>query len=307
MRQATVQAAGLSEDRYRYLFFRNILQKMKNNILLLLALCPFFAAAQSGWTRAPKGLFIKIDGSFLDATTYYNPNGESVTTSAFRQSSINLYGEYGFRERLTFIVQAPLLRFNSFETTSTVAGIGDLRLEAKYRLSGNTFPVSVSVAPEIPTGRANAYATNKQFPEDRINLPTGDGEFNVWTTLAASHSFGKCYASAFTAYNFRTKYEGKKFRNLYQFGAELGFNPWKPLWLNAKLRAQFSNGDSRHPELGFVRGDATTYTLLSAEAFYRIGSHWGVAATYLDGGDWIAPFQNIYIAPYFSVGVVYER
>ena len=265
------------------------------------------AFAQGGWTRAPKGYFVKLDASYLNATKYFNPNGTGITTNAFRQTSFSLYGEYGFNKRFTLIVQAPLVRLNSFETSSTVAGFGDLRLEAKYRLSGNKFPIAISIAPEIPTGRANAYAINKDFPADRINLPTGDGEFNIWTTLAASKSFGKCYASAFGAYNFRTKYKGLAFRDLYQFGAEIGYNPWKPLWINAKLRAQFSNGESQHPELGFVRGDGTTYTLASAEAFYKINKRWGLALTYLTGGDWIAPLKNIYVAPYFSLGVVYER
>ncbi len=280
---------------------------MQKILLLGLALWPSFIMAQGGWTRTPKGLFVKFDGSFLNATKYYNPNGDGIQTSAFRQTTFSLYGEYGFRKHLTFIAQAPLLRLNRFETTETVAGIGDLRLEAKYRLTSNDFPVAVSIAPELPTGRANAYAANKTFPADRINLPTGDGEFNVWATLAASKSFGKCYASAFAAYDFRTKYKGKKFRDLYQFGAEIGYNPWKPLWLNAKLRAQFSDGKSQHPDLGFVRGDATTYTLASLEAFYKFSKNWGLAATYLSGGDWIAPFRNIYIAPYFSLGVVYEK
>ena len=284
-------------------------KKMKKIFLLsLVGLLPIYMAAQSGWTRAPKGLFLKLDGSYLNATKYYNPDGNELTTSAFRQASLNMYGEYGFRKRLTFIVQAPLLRLNSFETTETVAGIGDLRLEVKYRLTGNNaLPVSLSIAPELPTGRANAFAQNKNFPTDRINLPTGDGEFNVWATLAASKSFGKWYASVFAAYDFRTKYEGKAFRDLYQFGLEAGYNPWKPLWLNAKLRAQFSEGNSLHPDLGFVRGDATTYTLVSAEAFYKFSKNWGASATLLSGGNWVAPFRNIYIAPYFSVGVVYER
>jgi len=283
------------------------IQKMKKIILFTLALWPLMLSAQSGWTRAQKAWFLKIDASQLRAERYYNPNGDELTTNTFTQTSFNLYGEYGFRPRLTFIVQAPLLRLNRFETTHSTAGFGDLRLEAKYRFTGNRLPVSVSIAPELPTGRANAYAVNREFPSDRINLPTGDGEFNVWATLAASKSFGKLYASTFTAYNFRTKYEGKKFRNLYQFGAEIGFHPWKPLWLNAKLRAQFSEGRSRHPDLGFVRGDGTTYTLASMEALYKINKKWGISAAYLSGGDWIAPFRNIYIAPYFSVGAVYEQ
>lgn len=294
---------GLSEG----LFSKKFIQKMKSIFSICLVLFPYLLMAQGGWTRAQKSWFLKFDASHLNADRYVNPNGGELKTSAFRQTTFNLYGEYGFRKRLTFIINAPLLRLNSFETTEIAAGIGDLRLEAKYRLTGNRFPVSVSIAPELPTGRANAYARNKAFPDDRINLPTGDGEFNVWATIAASKSFGKFYASAFTAYDFRTKYEGKKFRDLYQFGAEIGFNPWKPLWVNAKLRAQYSNGNSLHPELGFVRGDATTYTLASMEALYKFSKKWGVSATYLTGGDWIAPFRNIYLAPYFSIGVVYER
>jgi len=280
---------------------------MKKIIFLSLVLLPLSTSAQSGWTRRAQAWFLKLDVSHLSADSYYNPNGDKLKTSTFRQTSINIYGEYGFRPRLTFIAQAPLLRLNRFETTDVAAGMGDLRLEAKYRLTGNRLPVALSLAAELPTGRANAYASNKEFPDDRINLPTGDGEWNMWATLAASKSFGKMYTSAFAAYNSRTRYAGKKFRDLYQFGAEIGYNPWKTLWLNAKLRAQFSNGLSQHPDLGFVRGDGTTYTLASAEAFYKFNPHWGVSATYLTGGNWIAPFRNIYIAPYFSVGVIYER
>jgi hypothetical protein len=280
---------------------------MKKTIVFYMLLLPAFLMGQSGWTRSEKGMFIKLDASHLRADRYYNLIGEAVTTSAFQQSTINLFAEYGFRPRLTFILQAPLLRFNSFETTSTVVGPGDLRLEAKYRLTGNKWPITVSVAPELPTGRANAFATNKNFPDDRINLPTGDGEFNVWTTIAASKSLGKWYTSIFSAYNFRTTYQSKKFRDLYQFGAEIGYNPWQKVWVNAKLRAQFSNGDSKHVDLGFVRGDATTYTLASVEALYKWNQNWGITGTFLTGGNWIAPFQNIYIAPFFSLGVVYER
>jgi hypothetical protein len=280
---------------------------MRRILLLALALCPGLLAAQSGWTRTPKGLFVKLDVSYLNAARYFNPNGDELKTTAFRQTSFNFYGEYGFRERLTFIAKMPLLRFNSFASTQVAVGIGDLRLEAKYRLTSNKLPVSISIAPEFPTGRANAFVNNKSIAGDRINLPTGDGEFNVWATLAASKSFGKCYASAFAAYDFRTQYAGQKFRDLYQFGLEFGYHPWEPLWVNAKLRAQYSNGQSKHPDLAFLRGDATTYTLASVEAFYKINKKWGLSATYLTGNNSIAPFRNIYIAPYLSVGVVFEK
>lgn len=269
---------------------------------------PEIVFGQSGWTRQAGSFFAKIDFSRLAAEQYYTPLGTELSTNTFHQNSLNFYGEYGWKNRWTFIVAAPLYRQNSFDGTEPVGGIGDLRLELKYRLTkNNQIPLALSIAPEFPTGRQNAFSASKTVAGEKINLPTGDGEFNVWTTLAVSQSFGKKYISGFAAYNFRTKYEGLPFRDLYQFGVEAGWCPLPKLWLNAKLRTQFSTGESRHPELGFVRGDATTYTLASAEAFYKINKNWGLAATYLTGGGWIAPLKNIYVAPYFSVGVVYEN
>jgi hypothetical protein len=282
---------------------------MKNKIILsfilLISALPVYG--QSGWTRKKNGLFVKLDYSLLSAKKYYTPLGNSLITNKFQQNTAQVYTEYGITDRLTFIGALPLIKVNRFKSTESVAGIGDLKLEAKYRLTNGSWPISISVAPELPTGRKNAFAKNIEDPTNTINLPTGDGELNVYTTLAASRSFGKWYASAFAAYNFRTKYEGKAFRDLYQAGVELGVNPIKNLYVNTKLRSQWSAGKSKHPDLGFVRGDATTYTLLSGEVYYKLTERLGVSATCLTGGDWIAPLSNIYVAPYFSIGVMYER
>jgi len=262
--------------------------------------------AQSGWTKEKGEYFAKIDISNLSANKYYSLSGTELITSNFNQTSINLYGEYGFKDRFTIITSMPLLRKNSFETSEAVYGIGDLKIEVKYRLMKN-FPLTISIAPEIPTGRSNAFASNKLNPQDKINLPTGDGEFNVWSTLAASGSVGKIYSSVYASYNIRTKYMGLDFRDPYQVGFEFGVNPINNLWVNTKVKAQYSTGESKHVDLGFVRGDASTYTLLSLETFYKISKKIGISATFLSGSEFLAPFKNIYIAPYFSFGVIYEN
>jgi hypothetical protein len=275
---------------------------------LVMAFTVVSATAQSGWTRGKNDFFVKIDGSHLASKKYYNPSGNKIETNKFQQSALNFYGEYGLKNRLTLIAAMPILRRNAFESTNGVFGIGDLKLELKYRLTQNqAWPIALSIAPELPTGRKNAFAKNKINPAERINLPTGDGEFNVWTTLAASKSFGKKYVSAFSSFNFRTKYEGQKFRNLYQFGLEAGWSPIKNGWVNAKLRTQFSDGAGKYVALGFVRGDATTYTLFSGEMFYKFNKNWGASATVLSGGSFLAPLKNIYVAPYLSIGIVYEK
>ncbi len=264
-------------------------------------------SSQSGWTKNKGEFFGKLDFSRLSTDKYYSPNGTALITNVFNQNSLNLYAEYGLDPRWTVLVNAPIWRQNSFETTHKVNGIGDVRIELKYKLiKNNNYPVSISIGPELPTGRANAFAQSKTVAQERINLPTGDGEFNVWTTLAASKSLGKGYVSVFGAYNFRTTYKGLAFEDLYQIGGEIGVNPIKPLWINVKIRGQWATGESKHPELGFVRGDGTTYTLISSEAFYRFNKQWGASFTYLSGNDWLAPFKNIYIASFFSIGLTHE-
>ncbi len=266
------------------------------------------AQAQSGWTRAKNSWYAKTDLALFRSDTYYNPAGDKVQTAEFAQNSVNLYGEYGLTNRWTALLSWPVLRTNAFERTETVVGVGDLRLETKYRFTGSQWPVSVSLAVEMPTGRANALAENEDFPGNFINLPTGDGEWNLWATAAASKSFGKVYGSLFAAYDFRTQYQGLAFQDLYQFGAEVGYNPWAPLWLVAKLRTQYSTGESQHPaELGFLRGDATQYTAFNLESSWRITGRWGIALSFSNVNDLIAPLENLYAAPTYTLGVFFVQ
>lgn len=66
--------------------------------------------AQSGWTKEKGEYFAKIDISNLSANKYYSLSGTELITSNFNQTSINLYGEYGFKDRFTIITSMPLLR-----------------------------------------------------------------------------------------------------------------------------------------------------------------------------------------------------
>lgn len=267
------------------------------------------AFGQSGWTLSKGKYFGKIDFTSFNADKYYTASGELFNTNTFSQKAFNVYGEYGLTDHLTVILNVPLIRINSFETTNKVSGIGDAKIELKYQLTNKSqIPISISIAPEIPLGRSNAFAVNASNPLEKINLPLGDGEFNVWTTLAFSLPFANwAYSSYFGAYNFRSSYEGKQFRNQYQIGFEIGVKPIDKLWLNTKLRGQYSNGNSLYPELSFIRGDGTTYSLISFEAFYKLKKQFGISMSYFTGSGILAPFKNIYIAPYFSVGFIYEN
>jgi hypothetical protein len=275
--------------------------------LLLSASAIALCHAQGGWTQPAGGIFVKVDWSYLNAAEYATPDGERIETEAFIQNNVNLYAEFGLTSRLTLLVQGPLLRSQRFATTTTATGMGDLRMDLKYRLTSDYLPVSLSVGAEMPTGDPARTVEVNGIPGLEQPLPTGDGEWNLWTTAAASRGWRKTYLSAFAAANWRTSNADFDFVNLYQAGVEFGFRPADPLWLNLKLRAQFREGPGEVPQPYFLYGDATTYTITALEAYYAFHPQWGATLTFLSGGDLISKLRNIYLAPVISLGVVYRR
>lgn len=269
--------------------------------------CQQVVLAQSGWTRSKGTYFVKFDYSFFNSEDYFNIDGNRLRTAEFRQKSLSLYAEYGISDRFTAIVRMPLVRWNGFETTETVSGIGDLRLELKYALLRGTFPVSVSIAPELPTGPKNLFAQNKLNAFEQINLPTGDGEFNVWTTLATSTSAVPWpgYASISASHNFRTEFEGTDFQDQLKFSVEVGYQPVNNLWISGMINTQTSLGDA-NPSVDFVRGDGTSYTAWGFGASYMIVNEASLSINFWDFADFLFPRENIYSAPTLSVGIYYE-
>jgi hypothetical protein len=261
---------------------------------------------QSGWTRSKQSYFAKVAYNYFQSDDYYNPDGEHLTTSLFKQQSVTFYGEFGLTDRLTTIIHAPLLKANAFETTETVFGMGDVKIEIKYRLF-KEIPIALSIAPEFPTGSWNNYATNKRNPQERINLPTGDGEFNVWTTLAGSISFHPvpAYISGSAAFNYRTKYQDINFRNQTKYAFETGYKIANLVWVNASLMVQQSLG-MQDGVTDFVRGDGTAFTAISFGVAYEFIPHWSFNGQIWTYDDFIVSRKNIYSAPTYSFGIFYE-
>lgn len=284
--------------------------KMKNNIYsVLLALCCFATStAQSGWTKNKNSYFLKLEYGTYKSTDFRNIAGNSLQTSAFSQHATSFYSEYGVSNKFTAISYIPIYKQNGFETTNRVGGFGDIRLELKYALLQKKFPVSLSIAPEFPTGEANNFARNNSNSLENINLPSGDGEFNVWTTLAASHSFSTTpiYISVYTAFNIRSKYKKQDFQNQFQSGAEIGYKFFDKLWINTKLF--ILTGVGERPQFAdFIRGNGASYTGVSVGGFYEIDKHFGVTAQYFNSNSAIVQARNIYANNIISVGIVYQK
>jgi hypothetical protein len=262
---------------------------------------------QSGWTKSKGEGFFQTSFSTFNSKDYFTLEGEKLLTNRFHQQSIVFYGEYGVTDKFTVIANLPLQNFNGFETTETVSGLGDLRLEFKHSLLKKFLPLAISVAPEIPTGKANnfTYSTVNDF--ERINLPSGDGEFNVWTTLATSFALGDFpfYGSLFGSYNYRTQYDGISFSDQMALGVEFGYKFFDKVWVNARLNG-LTSVDEITEVTDFVRGDGTEYTSYSIGASVPVYKEFHLNLNYRNFNDLLFQRKNIYSGGVFTLGIYYN-
>lgn len=278
-------------------------------LTVIFMLVVFEAHAQSGWTRKAKGFYAQAAVSHYSSKDYYTTEGNlSDTGSTFNSNALTFYGEYGITERFTAILDVPIIMLNSFSTTETVGGIGSIKAGLKYRLLKN-LPISLQADFEIPTNDgtnlAKAKKANAIGTFDEINLPTSDGEFNVWTTLVASHSFpkGKTYGSLYTGINFRTE----SFSNQLKAGAELGHLFFDKLYLIGKLGVleKLSSGNGNQGG-SFLYGEGTTFTTYGLTGIYKLGDHLSLVAGYADYSGFLVARRNIYDGGTFSLGLSLE-
>jgi hypothetical protein len=266
------------------------------------------AVAQSGWTKEKKEGFYQLSYQSMVSNDYYTLDGDLLETNQFSQQSLVFYGEYGVTDRFTIIANLPLQTWNGFETTQKVSGLGDLRLEFKHSILKKYLPLTISVAPELPIGKANNFAKSTVNDFEQINLPSGDGEFNVWSTLATSFALpdAPLYGSIFGAYNVRTEYDGIQFSDQYALGAEIGYQIAQKVWVNARLNALATVGDV-DVATDFVRGDGTEYTSFSFGASVPVYKKLHLSMNYRNFNDLIFDRKNLYSSGVVSVGVYFQK
>ncbi len=278
-------------------------------VVTLWASAPNPVAAESGFTRQQNSAYAKLavtsfrSNRFFDLSGNLNNGGEDL-----RLRSLALYAEYGVLDSLTVSVDWQALRVNSFENTSRVTGTGDLRLGFKYGLTFGAHHVAAVVAPEFPTGDPDAQVfqsstlASGEVVQRGIGLPTGDGEFNLWTRLAYSLSLHRIrsWVSADFGVNWRTK----GFAHQMNFGAELGHSLFDYAWLKATFRGQIVPSSDLRTDVGFIFGEGTEYLSVGAGVGIPI-PRTPLAVTF----DWeqiVGGEQNVYAGPLFVVGVSFE-
>ncbi|MEO0899267.1 MAG: hypothetical protein AAFY71_22840 [Bacteroidota bacterium] len=284
------------------------MKKISFLICLLFLLSSLPAVGQNGWVRNAKGLYTQVSLTSFSSNTYYSTEGVLFDQgSTFNSRAWLVYGEYGLTDRLTAVFDLPLLVLNNFNTTSTVGGLGSARIGLKYGLA-KKIPVSIAVEADIPTDNGINFATAKEANSlgtfDQINLPTSDGEFNVWTTLAASKSFnkGKSFGSLFVSANFRTQ----GFSHQFQSGLEIGHLFFDKLYLIGKVRIQESFNNGNGQSATFLYGEGTTFTNYGLTGMYKLNKKLSVIGSFTDISNFLVERKNIYDGFTLSLGIAVE-
>lgn len=284
---------------------------LMNKYLGIFAMLIGFAAplfGQSGWARPDGGSYTQATFSVFSSNDFYSGEGIfSEESNTFQQYSLQYYGEYGLSDQFTLTVDVPVLMFNRFSNTETTAGVGGLRLGLKSQLL-KKFPLSAQVELDIPTNNGlsevNTTVPNDMGEFEVVNIPTSDGEFNVWTTLAASQSLpdGKTYGSIFSSINFRTQ----GLSNQLRAGAEIGHLFADKVYLIGKLQIQDRLSNSGTPVESFLFGEGTTFTYYSITSFIRTGPHARIVASMANFSDWLVDRRNLFGGFTYQLGIAWE-
>ena len=288
---------------------------MKKQVLLLALLFGISWQVKAGgpWPQAAGNGFFKLSEWWIIFDQHYTDAGRTdpnVTTGIFNTS---FYGEYGFTDRLTGIVNAPLFSRNYMNnlvssTTGDVIqpgeglnSIGDIDISVKYGLTapGNRFPLAVTLTLGLPTGQTAGGSQG--------NLQTGDGEFNQMIQFDGGTSFRigrstNSYVSGYVGFNHRTQGFSEEFRYGVEWGIEL--MPSK-FWLIGRLNTveSFKNGDTAESTTSTsIFANNTEFSSVALEANYYLSNRWGVSASVAGAfrGEIIAA------APSYSFGIFYD-
>jgi hypothetical protein len=281
-----------------------ILIKLISGFIAILLLTPSLSYAQSGWSKKKGEIFAQLTVSTFSSDVFYNIDGkldQSQKGNSFKQQALNFYSEYGLSDKLDLIVNAPLVRLNSFSNSETAVGMGDFRLGFKYQFI-KIVPTSISIEAEISPSNGENIVKNTDTNLD-MNLPTSDGEINFWFTLATSGSLpnGKAYASAYSAINKRTEDIPSQIR----IGGEVGYLFFDKLWLIGKIHIQETISET-NLNSNFLYGGGTEHTSFGLNAFYKLNDNWRITASYFDFGNFFTQQRNQYDGGTYSLGVALE-
>ena len=267
---------------------------------VLLAATP--AQAGGGWTRLRGHGYAKVGLTLANTTKYHPLAGGTISTAQFRQQVYSLYAEYGLSNRLEATLNFPFFRRATFPDTSPGQGVGDPEFGLRYGVLTGKWPLAVQVAAQAPLGDPNRRGIDQNNPGSFVFLPTGNGQWNIWTRAALSHTLGTlpAFFTLEAGYNLRTG----GFTDQYTYGAQLGYKFFDKLWLTASVRSLANVRAPNPAKLANIGlGEGVAYSAASLGASYNFTKHLSASADVAGG---FGKLRNVYSGVQTTLGVAVE-
>lgn len=293
------------------------MKTIRSLTFLFLIQCAFFLPlmAGGGWPQPEGHGYFKFSQSVLRAGDYYSPSGDILPITTTSIYMTHLYGEFGFTNRFTALLSAPLFvrsTLNNRESTINGAveegdafnGVGDIQLGLKYGLiTQGPIVLSASLWLKLPTG--DNVGGNTEL------LQTGDGAFSQMLLLEASHSFypAPFYATLSTGFrqrgsatlDYASGADEVVYSDEFRWGGEFGWTPG-PVSLALKWEQVIpleNGGAGGETGASSLFGNNIAYFSVTPEVNYNVNSKFGVSAS----AGFALSGQNILASPNFLAGV----
>ncbi len=258
--------------------------------LVLSALLPSAALADA-WVLPPGDWSTEIRGTFFNADTYRNGDGDRVPLEnggVLEQRSLSAWNEFGWKKNLGVFVSIPFVstsrRFASDERLPTATVLGDMRLGARYALLRGATALSLNLTWKAPMGYNRAVSQAWETPDTvitetpvvvpqpgverdttvyTVDSAPGRGQQDVAGTIAfGARIAGRGFIEAEAGYNHR--FEGPA--DQFVAAASAGF--WfGNLLIGGRYEGAAAVGDGDTP------ADKITEHLAGPVILYRVDDH----------------------------------
>ncbi len=222
-----------------------------------------------------------------------------LITILLTDNTIQFYGEYGFSDKTSLIVNLPLklISLNPIENLQSEdfnkTALGNLEVGVKHNFYKKEWILSGQFSIEANTGSYDAVS----------GIRTGYDAFTFTPLFLAGRSFGKTYVQSFIGTNLRTN----DYSSNFKVGGEVGHKITKHIWLVAfvDIVKSFENGNIVLPEENTLTGlyvNDQEYGAFGLKGIGEITGEFGVTVGY--GGAFFG--NNVAKQAAFTFGVYHK-
>lgn len=258
---------------------------MKNSIKILFLFIGISVFSQSPWTQEKGSFYTQLSYTSIPNYNALYGDPDYNTFGEISDNTVQLYTEYGFSDKTSFIVNLPLklISINDFENPLVdctgdcsqdfnKTALGNLEIGLKHNFYKKNWILSGQFSIEANTSSYDAAS----------GIRTGYNAFTFTPLLLSGRSFGKTYVQSFIGANIRTN----DYSSNFKVGAEIGHKIVKRIWLIGfvDIVKSFENGNIMLPTENTFTGlyvNDQDYGIYGFKGIGEITDKFGITASFV--------------------------